>query len=550
MSGAPDEGTSRLSRRAFVGATVAAAGGALLLGAPALVGLTRKAPRAIGGAFFDDGHAAGHAIRDGVPHGAPRAVTRAPVVIVGGGAAGLSAAWWLLRHGMRDFVLLELADETGGNARAGRNAVSAYPWGAHYVPLPGPEATHLRLLFREMGVLDAAGRWSERDLAFAPKERVFAHGRWHEGLEEAVARSPAERDELRRFGEAVQALRATGAFTIPMALGAPDAAAPLDQLTAEAWLAREGYRSHAVRWLVDYACRDDFGTRARDASAWAALHYFAAREGHDDGADGEGPLTWPEGNGRLVRWLAERAAPHVVRTAPVHRVAPQGPGAAAPLRVHAGDRAWDAQAVIWAAPLFLAAHVVEGAPRVPWTYAPWLVANLTLDRRPRAGEGELEAPEAWDNVLADSPALGYVVATHQALEVAPGAGTVWTWYHALADGAPRAARARLLAASWRDCAELALDDLARAHPDLRDCVTRVDVRRYGHAMPRPTPGFLGAHRPWWDDAGAAGRAAASPRPGRVLWAHSDVSGLALFEEAQDRGVRAAERALALLARGA
>ncbi|HZF68122.1 MAG TPA: hypothetical protein VEZ47_08795, partial [Gemmatirosa sp.] len=67
------------------------------------------------------------------------------------------------------------------------------------------------------------------------------------------------------------------------------------------------------------------------------------------------------------------------------------------------------------------------------------------------------------------------------------------------------------------------------------------------AMPRPTPGFLGAHRPWWGDGGAAGRAGG---PARMLWAHSDVSGLALFEEAQDRGVRAAERALAVLARGA
>jgi hypothetical protein len=47
------------------------------------------------------------------------------------------------------------------------------------------------------------------------------------------------------------------------------------------------------------------------------------------------------------------------------------------------------------------------------------------------------------------------------------------------------------------------------------------------------PGFLAAHRPWWE-----------PTPdARVLWAHSDVSGLALFEEAQDRGVRAAEAAL-------
>jgi hypothetical protein len=367
---------------------------------------------------------------------------------------------------------------------------------------------------------------------------VFVHGRWRDGLEEAIAVSPADRAELARLAAHTAELRATGAFTIPLALGAP-ASHPLDTLTADAWLAREGFRSPAVRWLVDYACRDDFGTRARDASAWAALHYFAAREAADV-ADA-GPLTWPEGNAHLVRWLAARAAAHLHTGAPVHRVARASGGAAAAMRVLAGDVEWTCDAVIWAAPTFVAAHVVEGAPRVPWRYAPWLVANVTLARRPGGGpDPERDAPEAWDNVIAASPSLGYVVATHQRLQAVDDGRTVWTWYHTAADAEPAAARRQLLAASWRACADLALDDLARAHPGVRDVAERVDVMRYGHAMPRPEPGFLARHRPWWDP----------PRDARVFWANSDVSGLSLFEEAQDRGVRAAERALALVGRGA
>jgi hypothetical protein len=407
--------------------------------------------------------------------------------------------------------------------------VSAFPWGAHYVPVPGPRAELVRLLFAEMGVL-ADGAWRERDLCYAPKERVFVHGHWREGLEEGVALGRDDHDELRRFGERVAELRAGGELTIPMALGAR-AGSPLDALTAEGWLAREGFRSPALRWLVDYACRDDFGTRARDASAWAALHYFAARESAEGDA---GPLTWSEGNGRLVAHLVDRVGAHVVTGAPVHRVEPRGAG----MRVLAGETAYDCDVVIWAAPTFVAAHVVAGAPAVPWRYAPWMVANLTLDRRPRTAEGD--APEAWDNVIADSPALGYVVATHQSVRTRPDERSVWTYYWALADGDSSAARRRLLGMDWRACAEAALADLERAHPDLRECVARVDVMRWGHAMPRPVPGFLAAHRPWWDP----------PRDARVLWANSDVSGLSLFEEAQYRGVRAAERALALLGRGA
>jgi hypothetical protein len=171
---------------------------------------------------------------------------------------------------------------------------------------------------------------------------------------------------------------------------------------------------------------------------------------------------------------------------------------------------------------------------VSWRYAPWLVANLTLDRRPRAAGDD--APEAWDNVIVDSPGLGYVVATHQALRAAPEARTVWTYYRALADGDPAAERRRLLTMDWRASAELVLADLERAHPDVRDCVSRVDVMRHGHAMPRPEPGFLAARRAWWSP----------PLGTRVLYANSDVSGLSLFEEAQFRGVRAAERGMALV----
>ena len=35
--------------------------------------------------------------------------------------------------------------------------------------------------------------------------------------------------------------------------------------------------SPRVRWLADYACRDDYGLTAEQASAWAGLFYFASR---------------------------------------------------------------------------------------------------------------------------------------------------------------------------------------------------------------------------------------------------------------------------------
>jgi phytoene dehydrogenase-like protein len=522
----PGEGTPAVTRRDFV--RRAAVAGAVVLpaiGAAALVRLTRKTTRPLAGGFVEDGATAGHRLRDGVAAPAIRERRRTSIAIVGGGVAGLSAAWWLARHGMHDAVVLELQSAAGGNSRSGETAGHAHPWGAHYVPVPDVRATYVRTLLEEMGVL-VNGEWRETDLCAAPKERTFAYGRWREGLVEAVAAGAGDRDELRRFGEQVQALRATGTFTIPMARGL-DAESPLDRLTMTEWLAREGYRGGAVRWMADYACRDDFGTLARDTSAWAALHYFAARDG-----DEAGPLTWPEGNGRIVRHLMSRAGDRVVPSAPVHRVERAAGGRG--MRVLAGDVEWTCDAVIWAAPTFVASHVVEGAPRTAWSYAPWMVTNLVLERPP--AESTRDFPQAWDNVIADSPALGYVVAGHQALRAQPEPRSVWTHYWALAHEDPGVARRRLYEATWRECAERVLADLERAHPDIRACVSRVDVRRYGHAMPRPVPGFLAARAPWWREE----------RDARVLWANSDVSGLSLFEEAQYRGVTAAERAMALV----
>ena len=506
-----------LGRRAFLGA-VAGATGVAGLGA-ALVRLGRKGGRPLAGGFVDDGGAMGHRLRDRVA-GAPRRVERAPIVIVGGGMAGLCAGWRLLRRGFGDFVVLEMEAQPGGNSRWGENELTAYPWAAHYVPVPGPRATLARELFTELGLL-RDGRWEERHLCHAPAERLFHHGAWRAGIEPADALPRRERDDFDRFAGLVAGHRESGAFTIPMARGAQSG--PLDRLTMREWMARERLSSPALAWYVDYACRDDYGARAGDVSAWAGLHYFASREEEE-----EGPLTWPEGNGWIARRLTSLLGGRVVTRAPVHRIEPRGAGA----RVLTTDAAYDAEAVVFAAPSFLLPYVVEGA-RAPadFVYSPWLTANLTLDRPP----AERGAPPAWDNVIYGSPALGYVRATHQSLATR-GDRDVWTYYWALADDTPRGGRELLRRRGWREWAELILADLERAHPDIRDCVSRIDIMRMGHAMVRPVPGFLSSPT----------RAHPTALGGRVLLANSDISGLSLFEEAQDRGVRGADGALARL----
>jgi glycine/D-amino acid oxidase-like deaminating enzyme len=504
-----------VKRREFLGAI------APLIGAPALIGLTRKSPRAIAGGFVDDGGAAGHGVRDGSARSTAKETRRVPIVIIGGGMAGLCAGWQLRRRGFDDFVVLEMEKRAGGNSRWGENDFTAYPWAAHYVPLPNAETTLVRELFEELGVL-RNGKWEERYLCFSPQERLFHHGEWRSGIEPEDALDARGRADFKRFDELIAAERATRRFTIPIEV-AVRRDSPLDRLSMAQWLDAHDFRSPQLRWYVDYACRDDYGAFATGTSAWAGVHYFASR-----GQEEHGPLTWPEGNGWIARRLIERMGDRVIAGAPVIRIEPQG----SRWSVTTADATYLAKAVIHAAPTFLLPYLLPGAGKPALTYSPWFTANLTLDRLPaEPGRG---APMSWDNVIYGSPSLGYVDATHQSLRTREDRA-VWTYYWALAEHSPADGRRLLQRRSWPETTEIILDDLSRAHPDIRDCVSRIDVMRMGHAMVRPVPGFLSA----------ALEAARLSRPGLYL-ANSDLSGLSLFEEAQFHGVTAADAALSRL----
>lgn len=477
-----------------------------------LVGLVPKADRPITGSFVFESHPLGHRLRDHGEFRRPAQTVKIPLVIVGGGVAGLSAAWRLDKRGFRDFVVLELESQAGGNARWGENEVSAYPWAAHYVPVPSKKAALVRELFEELGVL-VDGHWDERHLCFAPQERLFLHGRWQEGIEPVLAATARDHEQYRRFAGRIEEFRASGRFTVPLETGFRPS--PLDQISMAEWLRQEQFDSEYLNWYVNYACRDDYGATASETSAWAGVHYFASREPEE-----KGPLTWPEGNGWIVRKLLAKLGRYVRTGAVVHRIARDGRR----WRLLTEQTEYLADTVIFAAPTFLAPYLVEGAPPVRrFQYSPWLTANLTLDHLPR----ERNSEPAWDNVIYESLALGYVVATHQSLRTYLER-SVWTFYWAVGN------RRLLLDRDWGYWKEAILNDLARAHPDIRACVARLDILRLGHAMIRPAVGFLSSdERRRMAEAGENG----------LFYANSDLSGLSLFEEAQYRGVRAAERAL-------
>ncbi|UCV13305.1 NAD(P)-binding protein [Dechloromonas denitrificans] len=486
----------------------------------------------------------GHRLRDGdfPPPGETR---RTDVLIVGGGISGLSAAWQLSRAAVDDFIVLDLENEAGGNSRAGQSAVSAYPWGAHYLPLPSSEAEYVSELLRELGVeqgRSAAGKpiYDERYLCGTPQERVYRHGLWQSGLLPHVGLASGERAQQQAFQarmEALKVLRGNDGrrvFAIPMELSSRDPAwRALDRIPFSQWLTAQGFTAPSLHWLANYACRDDYGMAHHETSAWAGLHYFACRNGEAANAAAETVLTAPEGNAWLARGLARRAVDRIVTGALAWRIEESRSHVAVDVLIGAKSVRYEARQVIWAAPVFVLPRVWGAIPQPlkaaaqAGDYAPWLTANLHLSALPEERHG---APLAWDNVLYDSPGLGYIVATHQAIR-RHQAGTVLTWYRALHDMTPADGRRRLLETSREQWAGEILGELAQVHPEIRRLTTRLDVFRHGHAMRRPTPGSL------W---GEMRRRLVDFRSRRIALAHADLSGFSLFEEAQYRGAIAAD----------
>ncbi|MCO4794933.1 MAG: NAD(P)-binding protein [Bacteriovoracaceae bacterium] len=463
------------------------------------------------------------------------------VIIVGGGMAGLHAGWWLKKNGYKDFLILELEDEVGGKSRYKSDNKTQSPLGAHYLPIPNAEATHTIEILKEMGVITGETEkgfiFDEDYICFDPKERLFIHGRWQDGIVPNTGLSKQDEKELGRFFSKMETFKymkgsdKKSAFTIPMELSSQDPKLlALDQMTMEEWMRSENFKSEYLDWYVNYCCLDDFGTPLKEVSAWAGIHYFASRRGKAENFPEDAVLTWPEGNGRIVKYLKEKLKDHIKTGKLVKKISTNQKN----VKILVDDfetkteETWSAEKVIYSAPRFIAKHVI-GKEHVPadLDYSPWMVSNITIKK-------PANNPKFyWDNVNYRGRSLGYIHANHMNLKSFESEH-VLTLYWPLVDSDPVSERRKALIKTHGDWTKLALEEIETMHPGIRPDIKSVDVWLWGHAMVRPTKGFI------WGESRAMMKKSIDSK---IIFAHSDMSGMSLCEEAGYWGVEAAKEIL-------
>jgi hypothetical protein len=155
-------------------------------------------------------------------------------------------------------------------------------------------------------------------------------------------------------------------------------------------------------------------------------------------------------------------------------------------------------------------------------YAPWLLATLVVSDLADNGS----YPLCWDNVMYGAKGLGYIYDQHQSLQQVQSKKVI-TYYYSFSSSDVKKSRKDLYykkSAHWK---QLVFDDLKMAHPNIESVTEEINIHLLGHGMISPVPGFI---------FGTAKKEASQNIDGKIFFAHSDLSGISIFEEAFHQGI--------------
>ena len=529
-----------MNRRGFVKLLGTAAVGTILT--RSLIACGRKNPIhvTIVGADFKRGHS----VRQVQKPTHFQQTIQVKNIIVGGGISGLSTAYHLNELGEKDFLLLEMNAEIGGNSSALKTPYSWAPKGAHYLSLPNEDNFPMIAFMQKhkliTGVEEGKYVYNESQLCHAPNERLLYRGQFQEGLVPEYGLSEKSMEEIEQFFSWMRSLKLVvdkngkQQFNVPVSRGAFEMhIEDLDKITFSAFLKEKKVTNSELLWFLDYCCRDDFGAGMDKVSAWAGVHYFAARKANPFNADPTSVLTWPEGNFHLSKLLANSVQDKIVKDEVVHEIIETAENVV----VHAYNpikKTWTkyiAEKAVAACPSYVSKHVLksENWPATffdGFTHFPWFIGIVTVKKLPKTKNG---VPLAWDNVKYGTKGLGYVSNRHQELSKMEGP-LVLSVYLTLDEMEAAEGRKHLFSMDEAEMLKRVIDELKGIHPEIEEEILSVDIQRWGHGMITPVPGALKKQLAFKE---------LTAKSKRVFLAHTDYASYSIFEEGFDAGFQAA-----------
>jgi protoporphyrinogen oxidase len=301
-----------------------------------------------------------HQVRDGKTFARPPVSKRHDIVIVGGGASGLSAAYFLRGH---DFLLLEKEPHWGGNATMEEYQGQAFGTGSAF-DYKGSASDQLA---RELGL---------NPLPIHCPDPTIVNGKWvadtwGAGLDELPY--PAEvRASFKKFREDM------------LKLAAGKDLKQFDGVPLTKYL--RSYGPEVKQWWDCYG-PSNYGAKSADTSTMVAL---VELKDQAEAAEKDLRVTLPGGNAVFVQKLSEelhaKNAERMTSDATIVAVEPQK-NAVHVTYVQAGAvRTVAAKFVIMATPKFITWRLVSGLSDAQtdvmrsFRYCPYAVINMIFDK--------------------------------------------------------------------------------------------------------------------------------------------------------------------------
>jgi len=402
-----------------------------------------------------------HQVRDGHSFSRPPISKHYDVVIVGGGASGLSAAYFLRQL---DFLLLEKEPHFGGNAYLEEYQGQAFATGSAY----DEKGTSSEQLAREIGLTM---------LLIDSFDPTILNGKWikdtwHAGLDELPYSVPV-RDSFKKFRADMLAIDITKNIE------------QLDNTPLTKYLS--AYAPEVKSWWDAYG-PSNWGAKSADTSTYVALIDFKEVVA----AEKDTRVTLPGGNGALTRKLVETLQPkfaeRLLSDATIISVEPQKTEARVTYIQGGVPHSVGAKFVVMATPKFITSRIVAGISDAQqdamssYHYCPYPVINMIFDKP--------VYNRAYDTWCPGNSFTDFIVADW-VVQKQPGykqKNNILTFYAPLAE----IERKKLL--KVEDCRQIATNVLSDFQKLLTEFATaspsEIHFYRRGHPMFLPTPGLF------------------------------------------------------------